>query len=67
MALEISPGRWYASDLQKLMLVHVLKNYDFELSDPDKSSKPFNWTTALVARFDAQITFWPREKNMGQL
>lgn len=49
------PGRWYASDLQKLVLVHLIQNYELELVDPEVSSTPFVWTTALVPRLNAKI------------
>lgn len=28
---KYSPGRWYASDVAKHVLVSILKNYDFEI------------------------------------
>ncbi|RYP11520.1 hypothetical protein DL765_007752 [Monosporascus sp. GIB2] len=48
------PGRWYASDVLKQILVYLLKNYEFELVCP-ANSEPLRLTTALAPRFGAQV------------
>ncbi|KAI1312961.1 cytochrome P450 [Xylaria venustula] len=54
------PGRWYASDVLKQVLVHFLKNYDFALVEP-ANCKPLKLTTALAPRFDVKISLKVRK------
>ncbi|KAI1807094.1 cytochrome P450 [Daldinia bambusicola] len=56
------PGRWYASDVLKLILVHLLKNYDFELVGP-ANTKPLKITTALAPRFNVQVKLKARKET----
>ncbi|OTB17426.1 hypothetical protein K445DRAFT_276748 [Daldinia sp. EC12] len=61
------PGRWYASDVLKMILVHLLKNYDFELVGP-ANTEPLKITTALAPRFNVQVKIRARSENAkGQL
>ncbi|KAI1493662.1 cytochrome P450 [Biscogniauxia mediterranea] len=54
------PGRWYAADLMKHVVVHLLKNYDFELVKP-KAPKALEWTTAIAPSFTTRIKLRVRE------
>ncbi len=37
----LSPARFYASQLLKLILIHLITNYDFKLAD-EKASQKFS-------------------------
>ncbi|RYP91919.1 hypothetical protein DL770_001979 [Monosporascus sp. CRB-9-2] len=54
------PGRWYASDVLKQILVYLLKNYEFELVCP-ANSEPLRLTTALAPRSDALVRLRARK------
>ena len=49
-----SPGRWYVVKALKMILAHLLINYDFKLAD-SRSPRSFTWTTALVPRFGTKL------------
>ncbi|KAK2612086.1 hypothetical protein QQS21_001935 [Conoideocrella luteorostrata] len=54
------PGRWYASDVLKRSLVHLLTNYDFEFAGP-VNCEPLKVTTALAPRQDVMMKLRARK------
>ncbi|KAI0381913.1 cytochrome P450 [Hypomontagnella monticulosa] len=57
------PGRWYASDVLKQILVHLLKNYDFELVEP-ASTEPLKIATGLAPRAQVQMKLIARNGDV---
>ena len=55
-----SPARWYVSFTLKMILAHLLLNYDIKLAN-EKASHIFTWTTAIVPRFSTRIMIRRRE------
>lgn len=57
-----SPGRFYASIAVKLVLKHLLDNYDLDLVDPaaDRTSV---WRTYLLPKESTLVKFTPRTKR----
>lgn len=53
------PGRFYSAVVMKLVLSHVLRNYDVELVDRSKGRSQM-WRTTLYPRRDARAIFTPR-------
>jgi hypothetical protein len=58
-AVFSSPARWYVSQSLKMILVHLLENYDFKLADP-RAPRTFFWTTAVVPRASTALLIRPR-------
>ncbi|KAM7213478.1 cytochrome P450 [Rhypophila decipiens] len=40
---ETCPGRWYASLVMKLLLVHVLENYECKMAEPKETRSRWSW------------------------
>ncbi|KAI1633648.1 cytochrome P450 [Biscogniauxia mediterranea] len=57
------PGRWYASDVLKQILIHLLKNYDFELVGP-VNTEPLKLATGLGPRFDVEVKLRARKEGV---
>jgi cytochrome P450 len=56
---DACPGRFYASNVMKVILVHLLSNYEMELG-PFSSFRHFAWRTYLLPNEHARIVFKPR-------
>lgn len=50
------PGRWYAALIIKLIVVHVLVNWDCELLD-EKAPRSMTWRTNCFPREDTRVSF----------
>ncbi|KAI0015221.1 cytochrome P450 [Xylariomycetidae sp. FL0641] len=53
------PGRWYASDVLKQILIYFIQTYDFELLLPANCA-PLRLTTALAPRMGVKMVIKPR-------
>ncbi|RAL04538.1 cytochrome P450 [Aspergillus ibericus CBS 121593] len=58
-AKRACPGRWYVSRTLKLVLAHLIMEYDIKLSDLG-APRSFVWTTAIVPRTSTMITLRER-------
>ncbi|KAI1475139.1 cytochrome P450 [Daldinia eschscholtzii] len=56
----VCPGRFYASVAAKLIVAHVLKNYDCSLQG-QTTKKSHSWRSYVLPREDVLITFSPRK------
>jgi hypothetical protein len=54
-----SPGRFYASVATKLIMAHVLRNFESRLVDEGKKTW-ISWRSYVLPREDALIEFIPR-------
>ena len=57
-----SPGRFYASFIMKMVLVHILVNYDFKLVN-EKAPRVWAWRTFRIPYEKAQMLFRERVRN----
>ncbi|MCJ1267977.1 hypothetical protein MMC22_007863 [Lobaria immixta] len=53
------PGRFYASFIMKLVLIHIIMNYDFRLEDPH-APRTWSWRTFRVPYERARMMFRAR-------
>ncbi|CAG9988260.1 unnamed protein product [Clonostachys byssicola] len=58
------PGRWYASDVIKYALVHLLENYDMEPVNP--IYRPMIWTTAIAPSLTMRVMLKPCATSYGK-
>lgn len=49
-----SPGRFYASVALKMLVAHVLKEFDFNLLST-KAPRSFSWRSAIIPRSSTVI------------
>ncbi|KAI9792567.1 MAG: hypothetical protein M1816_002087 [Peltula sp. TS41687] len=56
------PGRFYSTVVIKLIMSHILLNYDIELADKE-ASRSWIWRTTRTPRADAKVVFRPRSKQ----
>ena len=54
-----SPGRFYATLVLKLVVAHLLRNYDCKL-DPIKGSRSFQWRSAIIPKASLTLRIRPR-------
>ncbi|KAI1290681.1 cytochrome P450 [Xylaria venustula] len=54
------PGRYYAVSTLKMIVGHVIKNYDCELVNPD-AKRVHIWRSTNLPRSDTEVVFKPRE------
>ncbi|KZF26778.1 cytochrome P450 [Xylona heveae TC161] len=59
MGKRACPGRYHAAWVLKLVLAHVVLNYDMKFSD-DRASRSFKWRSAIVPRSDTTLLFKAR-------
>lgn len=59
MCMKRSAGRYYASTVLKLVLSHVLLNYDCELLNKE-GARTMWWRSAIVPLSTTVVTFRPR-------
>jgi len=55
-----SPGRFYASMLEKIVLSQIISNYDFELLN-SQAPRSFTWRTSIVPRSDKVLVMKARK------
>ncbi|ESZ90117.1 putative cytochrome P450 [Sclerotinia borealis F-4128] len=55
------PGRFYATMMVKMMVAHVLMNYDMKLVD-EKASPTFSWGTNVVPNPWMRILIKPKKR-----
>ncbi|KAI0381078.1 cytochrome P450 [Hypomontagnella monticulosa] len=53
------PGRFYATAIMKVILGHIIMNYDCSLVEPS-APRSFTWRTATVPKDEAMVVFTPR-------
>ena len=53
---HLSPGRFYAVEVLKMMVGHVLEKYDFELEN-HTAQRTFSWRSATIPRSGIKILF----------
>jgi cytochrome P450 len=53
------PGRFYSATAMKLVMAHILQNYDVELVD-EKAPRSWIWRTTQTPHEDASVIFRPR-------
>ena len=58
-----SPGRFYSSIALKLMLAHVLLNYDCHLADK-AALRTFSWRSAIIPRSSTMLLMRPRKAEL---
>lgn len=56
---DTSPGRFYAAALAKLVIAHLVEEYDFQLANPE-APRWFTWRTCRIPREDVMAVFTPR-------
>ena len=54
--MDGSPGRWYAALIIKLIVVHILENWDCELLD-EHASRSMTWRSNCFPRADTVVSF----------
>lgn len=54
-----SPGRFYVSIATKLIIAHVLKNFDCSLLDQNRKNF-FTWRSYVLPKEDVLVKFSPR-------
>ena len=57
-----NPGRFYASLITKLVLMHFLLHYDFELHDK-RARLSRTWRTSIVPCSSTRLLMRPRKKS----
>lgn len=57
--MQCSAGRYYAAVVQKLILAHVLANYDCELAD-ERDARSMWWRTSITPLSKTTLVFRPR-------
>ncbi|PHH84218.1 hypothetical protein CDD83_2300 [Cordyceps sp. RAO-2017] len=60
-----SPGRWYASDLIKYALIHLLQNYNIKPAQ-QRQPRPIFWTTAIAPSLSLQVVLERRNGASGE-
>ncbi|KAI2622660.1 cytochrome P450 [Hypomontagnella submonticulosa] len=53
------PGRFYATAIMKVVLGHIIMNYDCSLVEPS-APRSFMWRTATVPKDETMVVFTPR-------
>ncbi|MCJ1312326.1 hypothetical protein MMC25_006000 [Agyrium rufum] len=58
------PGRYYAAHILKLILSHILLNYDVQMPSDVKPStrRSFYWRSAIVPKASTSVLFRPRSR-----
>ena len=59
--MDNSPGRFYAAALAKLVIAHLVDEYDFHLVNPE-APRWFTWRTCRIPREDVMVVFTPRKE-----
>ena len=57
---SLSPGRFYASTATKLIMSHILMNYDASFVKPEKEVAAI-WRSYVLPRRDTLVRFTPRQ------
>lgn len=57
--MTLSPGRWHAALVMKLVIVHMVANYDFRLEDESAPQKWF-WETFQMPYESTKLRFRKR-------
>ncbi|KAK1757158.1 cytochrome P450 [Echria macrotheca] len=57
---QTCPGRYYASALAKVILAHIIANFDVKLVDPD-ASRTWTYRSSRIPREDTMVVFTPLE------
>lgn len=53
-----SPGRFYATAVMKLVVGHIIKNYDCQLAHP-RASRWFTWRSTMLPKQRTMVLFTP--------
>lgn len=63
-ALYHSPGRFYASAVLRLLLCHIVSNFDISLLNPN-AGRTMTWRSAIVPRSSTIIVLRPHAQPDG--
>lgn len=59
-----SPGRYFAVDVLKMVIAHILQNYDLKMADLHVSKKrTFDWRSATIPQASATLFFRERGES----